>query len=64
MKLGEWIRNYRTQHGLSMQKMADLCGFSKAYVGVLEQGINPTNNKPISPTIQSSGGDRLNCNAV
>ena len=36
-----------------MRKMADLCGFSKAYVGVLEQGINPTNNKPISPTIQT-----------
>lgn len=52
MTLGAWLKKYRTEHGLSMQKMADLCGCSKAYVSVLEQEINPTTKKPVSPTIQ------------
>ena len=41
MKLGEWLTMYRTRNNLSMQNMADACGFSKAYVGMLEKGINP-----------------------
>ena len=38
---------------MSMQEMADACGFSKAYVSLLEKGINPTTKKPFSPTIQT-----------
>lgn len=53
MKLGEWIKDYRKEHGISMQVMADMCGFSKAYVGMLEKGINPTTKRPISPTMQT-----------
>lgn len=53
MKLGEWIKQYRSEHGLSMQAMADMCGFSKAYIGMLEKGINPTTKKPLSPTLQT-----------
>lgn len=53
MKLHDWIKNYRREHGLSMQALADLCGFSKAYIGILEKGINPTTQKPISPTMQT-----------
>ena len=53
MTLGEWIKNYRDKHSLSMQEMADMCGFSKAYIGQLEKGINPSTGKPISPTIQA-----------
>lgn len=53
MKLGEWIKSYRFQHNLSMQDMADICGFSKAYISMLEKGINPSTNKPVSPTIQA-----------
>lgn len=53
MKLGEWLKEYRIKHGLSMQNFADSCGFSKAYVSMLEKGINPTTNKPVSPTIQT-----------
>lgn len=53
MKLGEWIKEYRKEHGISMQVMADMCGFSKAYVGMLEKGINPTTKRPISPTMQT-----------
>jgi transcriptional regulator with XRE-family HTH domain len=53
MKLHEWIKEYRKNHGLSMQALADMCGFSKAYIGILEKGINPTTQKPISPTMQT-----------
>lgn len=53
MQLSDWIRQYRTSHGLSMQAFADLCGFSKAYIGQLEKGINPKTRKKISPTMQT-----------
>ena len=53
LTLNEWIKNYRTQHGLSMQAFADMCGFSKAYISILENGINPTTKKPVSPTVQT-----------
>ena len=41
MKAGEWLKLYREQHNLSMQALADLCGFSKEYINVLEKGVNP-----------------------
>ena len=53
MNLSDWIKSYRQEHGLSMQAFADLCGFSKAYVAILEKGINPSTNKPVSPTMQT-----------
>jgi len=53
MKVGEWLKLYREQHNLSMQALADLCGFSKAYINVLEKGVNPKTGKPISPTMQT-----------
>ncbi len=53
MHLGEWIKQYRKEHGISMQVMADITGFSKAYIGMLEKGINPTTGKEISPTMQT-----------
>ena len=52
MQIGEWLKSYRIQHKLTMQDMANLCGFSKSYVNMLEKGINPTTNKPVSPTMQ------------
>lgn len=53
MKLSEWLKEYRNSHGISMQTMADMCGFSKAYIGMLEKGVNPTTKRPISPTMQT-----------
>lgn len=53
MKLGEYLKAYRERHGLSMRALADLCGFSKAYINILEKGVNPKTGKPISPTIQA-----------
>ena len=53
MKLGEWLAMYRARNNLTMQNMADACGFSKAYIAMLEKGINPSTGKPVSPTIQT-----------
>lgn len=53
MRLGEYMKMYRTRNKISMKELADSCGFSKAYVGMLEKGINPTTGKPVSPTIQT-----------
>lgn len=53
MKIGEWVRQYRKEHSLSMQAFGDLCGLSRAYISILEKEINPTTNKSFSPTIQT-----------
>lgn len=53
MKIGEWVKSYRLEHGLSMQSFGDMCGLSRAYISILEKGINPTTNKPFAPTIQT-----------
>ena len=53
MKLGEWLKMYRAKHNMTMKDLANACGFSKAYIGMLERGVNPTTGKPVSPTIQT-----------
>ena len=53
MRLGEWLKSYRKKNHMTMQDLADACGFSKAYIGALEKGINPSTGKPYSPTIQT-----------
>ena len=53
MKLGDWLKAYRARNNMTMQDLANACGFSKAYIGMLEKGINPTTGKPVSPTIQT-----------
>lgn len=53
MKIGEWVKTYRKEHGLSMQAFGDMCGLSRAYISILEKGINPTTKKSFSPTIQT-----------
>lgn len=52
MKIGDWIRKYRSEHGnMSLQAFADLADFSKAYAAILEKGVNPSTGKPVSPTM-------------
>ncbi|WP_302360310.1 helix-turn-helix domain-containing protein [uncultured Megasphaera sp.] len=59
MYIGEFIKSYRFQHGLSMQDFANITGLSKAYIGMLEKIYNPKTNQPISPSL-----DKLNQIAV
>lgn len=51
MTIGEIIKEYRTEHGLTMQEFADKCGFSKGYISMLENNMNPRTKKPISPAL-------------
>ena len=53
LRLGEYLKKYREENKLTMQEMADACEFSKAYVSLLEKGINPTTKRPFSPTLQT-----------
>ncbi|WP_405379728.1 helix-turn-helix domain-containing protein [Phascolarctobacterium sp.] len=53
MRLAEYVYNYRKEHGLSMQAFGDMCGLSRAYISILEKGINPTTGKPFVPAIET-----------
>ena len=54
MTLGEYIRSYRDQNGLSQRKFADRCGdaLTHGYVAMLEKGINPKTGKKLTPSIE------------
>ena len=53
MLLGEIIKKYREEHQMSLQNFADLIGTSRSYIHMLEKNINPSTNKPISPSIET-----------
>lgn len=40
MTLGDVISKYRAEHGISMDKFAELSGISKAYISILERNRN------------------------
>lgn len=50
MFLGEIIRSYREDHGISMQEFADRSGLSKPYISQLEKNRNPKTDRPIVPS--------------
>lgn len=51
MRLGDKIKQYRTEHELSLRQFAERCGVSHTYIGVLESGINPNTDKPLVPNL-------------
>ena len=51
MILGEYIKKYREENGLSMDKFAEISGISKSYVHVLEKGLRPDSNTKICPQV-------------
>lgn len=53
MTIGNLVKTYRLEHDLPMQEFADKCGLSKSYISMLEKNVNPRNNKPIIPTIET-----------
>ena len=53
MDLGQIVKTYIDEHGLSLQQFGEKCGMSKAYVSMLIRGKNPTTGKPVSPTIDT-----------
>ena len=53
MLLGDIIKQYREEHQMSLQDFANLIGTSRSYIHMLEKNINPSTNKPISPSIET-----------
>lgn len=53
MKLSEIIREYRKEHKLSMDAMAERSGLSKAYIAILENERNPISGKPSKPSLET-----------
>ncbi len=51
MKIGEWVKEYRKKHDISMETLGKMCGLSRAYISILEKGINPTTKKPFAPSV-------------
>lgn len=51
MKIGDLIIRYRTTHVLSQRQFASACGLSNGYISMLERGVNPSTQKPVTPTI-------------
>lgn len=53
MILGDLIKNYRREHGYSMDQFAKQSGLSKAYISILERNVNPVNGKPVIPSLET-----------
>lgn len=53
MLLGDIIKQYREEHKMSLQDFANLIGTSRSYIHMLEKNVNPSTNKPISPSIET-----------
>ena len=53
MTLGEIIKEYRTEHNLSMEEFAKRAGLSKQYVSILERNFNPSSKRPPKPTLDT-----------
>ena len=51
MTIGDLIRTYRKDHGLSQRQFAINCGLSNGYISMLEKGENPKTKKPVTPTL-------------
>lgn len=51
MKLGEIIKEYREKTGMSQRQFATACKISNGYISMLENGINPKTQEPITPSI-------------
>ena len=52
MTLGDIVKNYRTEHGLSLREFSRISGVSNGYVSMLEKNEHPKTKKPIVPSIE------------
>lgn len=53
MTLGDKIKEYRTEHNISMDDFAKKSHISKAYVGVLESNRHPKTGLPVVPSLKT-----------
>ena len=61
MKLGEIIKNYRTENDISMREFAKKADMSNAYVSMLEKGVDGRGKK-IVPSIETINKVARACN--
>lgn len=53
MTIGEIVKMYRKEHGLSQRQFAEQCGdITYGYISMIEQGKNPSTGKPIVLSIE------------
>lgn len=50
MHIGELIKQFRTEHGMSQAEFSKKSGISKGYISMLENNRNPDSGKPLAPT--------------
>ena len=48
--LGEFIKNFRESHGLSLRSFGDKCGLSHTTIDYIEKGYDPRTMKPVNIT--------------
>lgn len=53
MTLGEIIRQYRIEHGMSQRDFAKRCGMSNAYISMLENNRNTKTGLPVVPSLET-----------
>ena len=53
MFLGEIVKKYREDHGISMDEFAKQSGLSKGYISMLEANKNPSSKKPLTPSLDT-----------
>ena len=53
MTIGELIKKYREENGISMDDFSRLSGLSKGYISMLEKNENPRTKLPITPTTKT-----------
>lgn len=53
MNIGDVIKKYRKDNGLSLQAFADRCEYSKGYIAMLERNLNSRTGKPVAPTLET-----------
>lgn len=51
MTIGQIIKKYREERGLSQRQFATLCNVSNGYISMLEKEKNPKTNEPITPSL-------------
>lgn len=53
MILGEIIRQYRMEHGMSQRDFAKQCRMSNAYISMLENNRNTKTGLPVVPSLET-----------
>lgn len=52
MTLGDIVKNYCTERGLSLREFSRISGVSNGYISMLEKNEHPKTKKPIVPSIE------------